>query len=128
MSCRHKMKVETAKLRHYRDKIASNLSNPKEILRIINESTGTKSNSPTGKTPKLILHERKITAGNEVADEFNSFFANTGKKLAEKIKPSKDSSRSGSRVLNTFVLRHTIPIEVLRTIKALKHSKSCGVD
>ncbi|KAL3272159.1 hypothetical protein HHI36_022643 [Cryptolaemus montrouzieri] len=46
------------KLRYYRNIIASNLSNSKEIWRIINESSGTMSNAPTEKTPKLIVHER----------------------------------------------------------------------
>ncbi|KAL3272014.1 hypothetical protein HHI36_022480, partial [Cryptolaemus montrouzieri] len=68
LSTQMKLEVETAKLRYFRDEIAFNLNNPKEIWRIINESSGTKLNSPTGKTPKLIVHEREITADNEVAD------------------------------------------------------------
>ncbi|KAL3267797.1 hypothetical protein HHI36_006929 [Cryptolaemus montrouzieri] len=52
LSAQIKLEVKTAKLRYYRDKITYNLSNPKEKWRIINESSCTKSNSPTGKNTK----------------------------------------------------------------------------
>ncbi|KAL3270100.1 hypothetical protein HHI36_009158, partial [Cryptolaemus montrouzieri] len=78
---------------------------------------------------KIIVHEREMVNGEEIANEFNVFFTNNRKKVAQKIKqPLGENVRPPDRVVDSFVLKPTTPKEVMKAIKNPKSNKSFGPD
>lgn len=121
--------LKKVKRTYERDQIKSAGKNSKKLWEAIKNITGTKK-------PKSVPHE--LLANSETPEDatnvVNSFFANVGKTLAEKIyKDPNDDSCTGSlssTYLSTdsFTLLNTDEEEVNRLIMELKNECSAGWD
>ena len=112
------------------DNLKANKNNMKETCKIINDllnkQYSTRSSYPTG-----FMKNGAIISGNmNIAEHFNSFFANIGPTLAEGIPKSYRHVESflGDRVTDSLFLNPVTDGELLNIVHNAKDMKYKGYD
>ena len=78
--------LRASKTAHYNQQLKQNAKNPKKLWETLKEvTTGTKSNT---KIEKIVVNNATICETQTMANEFNKFFANAGKNIANSINPT----------------------------------------
>merc|ERR1712240_633102 len=77
----------------------------------------------------ITKHGTKIFDNAEIAENFNDFFANIGKTLADKIPdPPLDYKPPSCVFSSSLFLSPTTPDEIIKLTSKFKHSRSSGSD
>jgi len=94
------------------------------IIKIINKPMNSAINS------FFTTDSGIIADGKQIADEFNSNFANFGVNLALSIgaTTSHYDNYLPPSTLQSAVFNSTDPIEIFNTINSLNNTRSCGID
>ena len=103
-----------------------NISSTWRVIKDILSGKGGVSKVPE----KIISEGKNITAPEDVANSFNTFFANVGPSQASKINKEGTNFRGylqDSPEVSLF-LQPTDCIEILHIVNELKNSHSCGHD
>ena len=120
--------IKLSRKRHNINKIKTASNKSKMMWQIIN---GTLNSAK--KKSKLKLSKIKDVSGKilydstEIANSFNKFFINIGRKMADKI-PNVENVIHSPRVLDSFVLSETTSSEIEKLIDNLNDNKSTRED
>ena len=94
--------IKETKRRYYNSKL-TNSANIKESWQTINELLNRKSKTTT--ISEINVNERKIVGDKNIANEFNKYFSEIGKKLANEISHNDiDPLDFVNPVSNSFIL------------------------
>ena len=91
-------------------------------------------NKLTAEFPNEFHYENRIlTDSTEIANCFNEYFANIGRKLSEKIDPAINTNDNYQSYLNEptkaqFKFNYVSEKEILKIIDSLKNKSSYGTD
>ena len=80
---------------------------------------------------EIIVDDANISDNRQIAESFNDFFVNIGKKLASEINDSPDETSMNnltSSPESIFTFTEISTVEVISEILKLKESKSTGID
>ena len=120
-----------SKKMYYIEAFSQRKNNPRELWKLI------KSVIPSKKTPhqprKLLIENRVIEDPTEIAQHFNNYFSEIGKKIAQNSTDNTTNDTTFKKYLKKFVI-HTImldppqPIEIYNTINSLNLHKAYGYD
>jgi hypothetical protein len=80
---------------------------------------------------EIIVDDANISDNRQIAESFNDFFVNIGKKLASEINYSPDETSMNnltSSPESVFTFTEISTVEVISEILKLKESKSTGID
>ena len=115
-------KVKEAKSRYYQSKIRHNKNSGKNTWRILNDLTGRKKN--TNNNIVLSVNGDTITDPVNVADAFNSYFANVGELLAGNMQDSLDFNQYLDNIDKNTSFKFEIPTvqEVRSIVKSMKEA------
>ena len=127
--------IKNAKRNYYSDILKQNRHDTRKTWQTINELLCGKKVSGKGTDiEKLTIHKnggsRVITDDHEIASEFNKFFVDIGKNLADKI-PQNDADYTaylGPKLSKTLFWKPVTEKEIENHISALDVNKSCGYD
>ncbi len=116
---------ETKKL-YYNSKLATS-TNSKESWRTINELLSRQSKATT--INEVNVNGKSIAGDKDIANEFNKYFSEIGKKLAKEI-PHHDIDPLSyvTPVSNSFTFKNISKEELSYVISSMKTSKSAGID
>ena len=121
--------VMRASKKMYFDKNLKNAKrNPQKTWQLLKEAIGSTSNN--SKINELIVNGEKITDTTKMANCFNKFFANAGKKIAETL-PSSPIPPENYFIPNnseSLCLGTISPGEICDIIKASKSKVSTDID
>ena len=120
--------IRKSKSLYYQNKLILHSKNIKKTWNTINEILRRKNT--TSAIPSFILHDNRQIHGNRnVANCFNHTFTNIGRNLASLIDNAHQpyAHYLGPRSPNSFFLRPTHDLEVLKIVSRLSNSAS-GVD
>ena len=117
------------KITYYKDKISTYYNDSRQLWKTLNHLIG-KTSDKTSFPDAFNVDGTLISDPKLVCNEFCSYFANVGSRLASKIPISSKSPGSflNGNYMNSFFLSPTDEAEVLRIISSLKSKKSCGKD
>ena len=101
--------------------------NSKESWRTINELLNRKSKATT--INEVNVNGKSIAGDKDIANEFNKYFSEIGKKLAKEI-PHNDIDPLSyvTPVSNSFTFKNISKEELSYVISSMKTSKSAGID
>ena len=121
--------LRASKKLYYKESFIKNRKNPKKIWELIKEvSTGTKSTHPI---EKIKANGKIITDKVEIAENFNTFFAEIGKQISDSVLPTDKKAEDYLPVNpNTPKLKisNTGPLNVVDVLKAFEPKKSLDLD
>lgn len=118
--------IKKAKSEYYTNLIKNSQGNSKEFWKALKQ-TLSPSKLPTNIT-SILAEGSLFTSPNDIATALNNFFANIGKKLADRIIPISDNDDSISRVDSIFSIQPISETFVTNAIKQLKPNKAAGLD
>ncbi|KAG5897087.1 hypothetical protein JTB14_036314 [Gonioctena quinquepunctata] len=115
--------IKKTKYNYYRKQIEHNNNNTKKLWEVVQEQ---KIRHPIGsiESEKGSL----LVDSKHIAKEFNSRFAEMGRKLASKIKKDPNFVPNRSSVPNSLVLSPVEAVEIQNIINQLKDKKAVGID
>ena len=110
----------------YNSKLATS-TNSKESWRAINELLYRQSKATT--INEVNVNGKSIAGDKDIANEFNKYFSEIGKKLAKEI-PHHDIDPLSyvTPVSNSFTFKNISKEELSYVISSMKTSKSAGID
>ena len=102
----------------------------KETWKIINDVVNKKSSTRLSYSTELIKNGSIISGSMNIAEHFNSFFANIGPTLAKGIPKSDRHVESflGDRVTGSIFLNPVTEEELINIVHSAKDRKSKGYD
>ena len=125
----YKAAVRVAKKEYYGSKFAEFSKDMKKTWETIN--TLVKRNRKSHSIPNLFQDENKnYSTFSEIAEGFNSFFADVGPRLAREIPESDKSFQEfmGEPIDQNFIFQHITPEIIFSTLSKLKPKNSSGHD
>ena len=115
----------------YYDKIKLCNNDCRKSWKIINQLLNKNSHTASQST-EYNLNGKVLSDDNLIADNFNHYFVNIGKNLAEKIPESKKSflkhMPANCSIKNSCALYLTTAPELITTVNNMKNSDSAGYD
>jgi hypothetical protein len=118
--------IKETKRLHYNSKLA-NSTNSKESWQTIHELLNRKSK--TTAINEINMKGKTIAGDEEIAKEFNKYFSEVGKKLADEIPDNDiDPLHYVNPVSNSFTFKTITEEDVNRIISSMKTCKSAGID
>ena len=113
----------------YRDKRIQNAKNKSKVIwQVINGSLyQNKKKSRNSITKIKNSDEEHVSNSHEIANTFNDFFVNIGKKMADKI-PECENRIASPQAEGSLVIEETNPEEIMKLIDGLDINKSCRED
>ena len=124
-----KVKFAAKKL-YYQDKLETSKNNTAEVWRII-KSLLSSSRSDANLPQKLRHNNTFTTNPTLIANNFNDYFSDIGKILADQLKPISENEHTKyltKRLHQSLFLTPTTSFEVFNLISGLKNTKSTGKD
>lgn len=126
-------KKREAKSEHFKALIEKNKKNPKVLWKIIDEITNRNTRKKTNANSAFLINNRKVTDPKEIANNFNSFYANVGLSVSESLPASKFGyqtylEKTRLSPLHTLVFEPATAPMVLKAIKLLPSKWSSGLD
>ena len=124
-----KVKFAAKKL-YYQDKLKTSKNNTAEVWRII-KSLLSSSRSDASLPQKLRHNNTFTTNPTLIANNFNDYFSDIGKILADQLKPFSENEHTKyltKRLHQSLFLTPTTSFEVFNLISGLKNTKSTGKD
>ena len=124
--------IAEAKEGYYQTKMKNASNDSRKQWSVINEITGSKTQ--TGRSPtELLIDGKTITIENnpkQFTNEFNSFFASVGENLAKKISSNTRNEENYMNFYNnsSFFMTPVTEDELHKLINDLKPGKSPGLD
>jgi len=120
--------IRVSKKNHYKESFHKKLYNVKATWKTINEVISNTSKSKNCGITCIEQENKLITDPTEISNAFNVFFTNIGKKIQNKIRPSKYNFSDYLKNSNekSFFLKDVTPSEVLKLISKMDESKSFG--
>ena len=119
--------LRLAKRNYYHIVLNEHKGNSQKVRQVINELAFTK-NCPKLLPSKLVTSNgHTVTDEETIAEEFNSYFANIRKSMADAISPGsacKFNFSATNKKSNSLFLIPSCPQEVFNVIKKLKTKKS----
>ena len=119
----------SSKKEYYCNKFIEFSNNGKKTWQTINKVLGRTYNKIS--IPNTFISNDKILTGEfEIAEGFNSFFANIGPKLAKDI-PQTNSSFAdflSGEVLECFTFQNVTPLVLKSALSKMNPKNSCGQD
>lgn len=119
--------IKKTKNQYYSDKIKNNISDSKNLWKVVQEITKAKTKTTDIQSIKneegLVLSDKK-----EISNEFIKTFTKMGKTLASKIKRDANYNEKKFISPNSFFLRPTDSLEIKKIITELSNNKSAGID
>ena len=79
---------------YHSSKILEFKSNAKKPWSVMKKLIGKASNAESSLPIKLVIEEKEVTEIKDIAEEFNNFFTNVERNLAEKVSNSSNSFTS----------------------------------
>ena len=121
--------IEFAKQNYYQTALSTNQKSPKKLWKTINEL------STTNKTELVIPDKLHIGVNNDtathpqnIAEEFNRYFVNVGKKMSDLILPAdpnvEHNTKKPFKLSNSLFLNPTTSNEVATLIDQLSNQKT----
>lgn len=119
--------IRNAKGNYYKRKLEEGAGNSKKVWKVINSVLGKHKNKQLN--DNFIHNNNEINDPQIIADQFNSYFINVGKNLAENIEDSNISFNSylHNRQESTFTMSPITSDELISTVNNLRDS-SPGCD
>ena len=119
-----------AKKLYYQNKLETSKNNTAEVWHIIKSLlSSTRSNTSL---PQNLRHNNTFTTNSTlIANNFNDYFSDIGKTLADQLKPFSESEHTNflkKRLHQSLFLTPTTSLEVFNLISGLKNTKSTGKD
>lgn len=118
--------IYEAKQLYFRNKLNTTENNSKRLWSVVNTFSGKKTKENNIK--ELNCNGRQIQNKQQIANYFNDFYSNLGKKLADKITKSPPTTIKTKSITNSIFFYETDPQEVEFYINELKCNKSPGFD
>ena len=124
-----KKTIKEAKNNHYNNEFSKYSDNVKKSWQTINEILNRDRKSDQFPS-YIVINNNKISNKQEIADNFNDYFASIGETLANKIPQSKHSHEKylSDRILTSFNFQTIEQDTVKKIIKDLKPKTSSGDD
>lgn len=123
--------IKKAKYSYYRKLAQQNLKDPKKIWNIIKEATN-EQRSRSEINNLLDSENREITDKQKITEEFNKYFSNVGKQLAERIGLNNaaqiNKRLKRTRFVDSFFLNPVSEKELKKHIMTLKGGVKGGED
>ena len=121
--------LKQAKLDYYHYLLNENKSNAKKTWDVINELTNIKRHSNIQPSKLTLNNYDTVSEPQIIVGIFNSFFVNTGKKMAASNQPNNSNSAECSvggmkKITNSIFLLPSCQQEVFNLIKELKIRKA----
>ena len=115
---------------YYSDLLKINKNNMKETWKIINDLVNKKSSTRLSYPTEFMKNGSIISGNMNIAEPFNSFFANIGPTLAKGIPKSDRHVESflGDRVTGSIFLNPVTEEELINIVHSAKDKKSKGYD
>ena len=124
-----KVKFAAKKL-YYQDKLVTSKNNTAEVWRIVKSLLS--SSRSDANLPQKLRHNNTFTANPTlIANNFNDYFSDIGKILADQLKPIGENEHTKyltKRLHQSLFLTPTTSFEVFNLISCLKNTKSTGKD
>jgi len=124
--------LKQTKRNYYRSKLNESTKNPKKFWGIINELAGRSNKKDSFPIEKFASSTQPLTftLHKKVADDFNIFFANVGKELADAISCGGDPVLSDSdyRLNSNFTLQPITALDLRRYVYSLRGGSAPGYD
>lgn len=120
--------IKNSKYAYYKSMTQKNINDPKKLWKVIREAT---SDQVCESEIKCITNQKniEITDKNLMANEFNSYFCNIGKHLANKIsRCTQNRAMKEKRSANSFFLSPVSSEDIIREISNLKNDIKGGED
>lgn len=118
--------IKTTKYNYYKNKILKNKNDSKLLWNVIKEMGS--SRDETAHDQIKSQNGTVISDSREIADSFNYYFSQVGKKLAEKIKRPSIAIKSTQKNINSLFISPTNLEEVKLVVNNLKSRKAPGFD
>lgn len=119
--------IKKTKYDYYQNQININSTNAKSLWNIIKELSHTNHKKHDIKSV-INRNGVEITDKKEISNEFNSFYTELGKKMADTIQRDPDNIITRKTSLNSIVLLPTDKEEINLIINDMKTKKSSGMD
>ena len=119
--------LRLAKQNHYHNIFNEHKGNSKKASKVINELAFDKKKTSIPPTKLITTLGDTITDQQSIAEEFNKYFVNVGKSMADSIvsdKPSNEINYKVNTTSNSFFLLPCSSQEVFDLIKKLKYKKA----
>ena len=127
--------LRQAKKDYYNKKLLENKNDIKSTWKIINKIIQNNTLNNTKSTPTYFINDNDMTITNpkDIADEFNSYFVNTGPNLAKSIKTHDDGQdesnvKGGGNILQSMFIGEVNENEIRSIIAKLKNKTSTDSD
>jgi hypothetical protein len=120
--------LRRAEKMYYANKLAIVKGDLAKTWKILNSIT--MRNIERGNIDEIVCNNKILTDPNEIANKFNSFFANVGPELAKKIPPTNINFAKYLKqsTTNSIFMEPTDDTEIKQIISCLKNSHSKGHD
>ena len=116
--------IRKAEAEYYKNVFNSKAQSMKEMWEELGNLLNTKKKNKGSSISKIIINNKEITDGKDIANALNDHFTKIGKNLADKVKPERNhlfKNYLTNPINESLFLRPTDNNEVLKEINQLKN-------